>query len=118
MDFFGKVGFQFNAQFTDDTAARMTVSEDVYVMLLTKTNSRHSLQNKLRIGTKFTEVLLRFSAASRMKSMNSSARRSRRRHNLQGCAQDHGFMYGHGFQDPDGHIRELALTDASPVKRA
>jgi predicted lactoylglutathione lyase len=21
--------------------------------------------------------------------------------------QDHGFMYGHGFQDPDGHIWEL-----------
>jgi predicted lactoylglutathione lyase len=21
--------------------------------------------------------------------------------------QDHGFMYGHGFQDPDGHVWEL-----------
>jgi uncharacterized protein len=27
--------------------------------------------------------------------------------------QDHGFMYGHGFQDPDGHIWELAYMDMS-----
>ncbi len=25
--------------------------------------------------------------------------------------QDHGFMYGHGFQDFDGHIWALMYTD-------
>jgi predicted lactoylglutathione lyase len=25
--------------------------------------------------------------------------------------QDHGFMYGHGFEDLDGHIWELAWMD-------
>jgi len=25
--------------------------------------------------------------------------------------QDHGFMYGHGFQDPDGHLWELMYMD-------
>lgn len=25
--------------------------------------------------------------------------------------QDHGFMYGHGFEDLDGHIWELAYMD-------
>jgi predicted lactoylglutathione lyase len=35
MAFFGKLGFNFNTQFTDETAACMVVSEDIYAMLLT-----------------------------------------------------------------------------------
>jgi predicted lactoylglutathione lyase len=34
-EFFGKLGFDFNAQFTDETAACMVVNEHAYVMLLT-----------------------------------------------------------------------------------
>ena len=36
MDFFAKLGFTFNPQFTDETAACMVVSEDIFVMLLTE----------------------------------------------------------------------------------
>lgn len=32
--------------------------------------------------------------------------------------EDHGFMYGHGFQDLDGHIWELAFMEPSAVKTA
>ncbi|MFP5477671.1 MAG: VOC family protein, partial [Gammaproteobacteria bacterium] len=28
--------------------------------------------------------------------------------------QDHGFMYGHGFEDLDGHIWELAFMSGMP----
>jgi hypothetical protein len=30
--------------------------------------------------------------------------------------QDYGFMYGHGFQDLDGHIGELAFMEPSAIK--
>jgi len=46
MDFFGKLGFTFNAQFTDETAACMTISEDTWSCSSRKTNSKLSLQNK------------------------------------------------------------------------
>ena len=36
MEFFTKLGYRFNPQFTDETAACMIVSEDIYVMLLTR----------------------------------------------------------------------------------
>ena len=36
IDFFEKLGFTFNAQFTDATATAMLVGEDAYFMLLTK----------------------------------------------------------------------------------
>jgi uncharacterized protein len=32
--------------------------------------------------------------------------------------QDYGFMYGHGFQDLDGHIWELAYMEQSAIKQA
>jgi uncharacterized protein len=35
MTFFKALGFSFNAQFTDETAASMVISDDIYVMLLT-----------------------------------------------------------------------------------
>ena len=36
IDFFTKLGFTFNPQFTDETATCMIVSEDIFVMLLTE----------------------------------------------------------------------------------
>src|SRR5437762_4860134 len=36
MEFFRKLGFGFNPQFTDDKAACMVVSEEAFVMLLTE----------------------------------------------------------------------------------
>ena len=30
---------------------------------------------------------------------------------------DYGFMYGHGFQDLDGHIWELAFMEQSAIKK-
>ena len=35
MDFFKTLGWTFNPQFTDDTAACMVISDDIYSMLLT-----------------------------------------------------------------------------------
>ena len=31
-------------------------------------------------------------------------------------AVDHGFMYGHGFQDLDGHIWELIYMEPNAVQ--
>jgi len=33
-------------------------------------------------------------------------------------AVDHGFMYQHGFEDPDGHVWELAYMDMSAFPAA
>ena len=32
--------------------------------------------------------------------------------------QDHGFMYGRSFEDPDGHIWEVMWMDAAAAKAA
>jgi predicted lactoylglutathione lyase len=38
IEFFTKLGFKFNPQFTDENATCMIVGEDIFVMLLVETN--------------------------------------------------------------------------------
>jgi len=118
MDFFRKLGFTFNAQFTDETAACMIISEDIYVMLLTKDKFKTFTPNPISDATKNTEVLVCLSAASR-DEVNEIVRKAV---TAGGTTykepQDHGFMYGHGFQDLDGHIWELAFMEPSATKPA
>ena len=63
--FFERLGFRFNAQFTDDTAACMVVSEDIYVMLLTEAKFREFTPKAICDAKKATEVLVALSLDSR-----------------------------------------------------
>src|SRR5215510_261649 len=65
MEFFSKLGFSFNAQFTDDTAACMMVSDDIYVMLLTHPKFKTFTPREICDTAKNTEVLVCLSSASR-----------------------------------------------------
>ena len=55
MEFYTKIGFTNNPAFTDDTAACMVLSEEIYVMLLTldkfsQFTSKEIIDAKTRIG--------------------------------------------------------------------
>jgi predicted lactoylglutathione lyase len=57
-DFFANLGFTFNAQFTDETAACMVVSEDIYLMLLTHPKFKEFMPKEICDATRSTEVLV------------------------------------------------------------
>jgi uncharacterized protein len=115
MEFFSKLGFKFNAQFTDTTAACMSVSEDIYVMLLTENKFKTFTPKQICDATKSTEVLVCLSSASR-DEVNEMVRKALAAGGTTyNEPQDHGSMYGHGFQDLDGHIWELAFMEPSAV---
>jgi predicted lactoylglutathione lyase len=115
MEFFTKLDFTFNAQFTDETAACMVVSEDIYVMLLTHDKFKTFTPNAICDATTSTEVLVCLSCESR-EHVNDMVRKA-----VGGGGttynepQDHGFMYGHGFQDLDGHIWEVIYMEPSAI---
>jgi predicted lactoylglutathione lyase len=77
MEFFSKLGFSFNAQFTDDTAACMIVSDDIYVMLLTHPKFKAFTPLEICDTAKNTEVLVCLSSPAGVKSMKWFARRVR-----------------------------------------
>ena len=117
-DFFAKLGFTFNAQFTDATAACMVVSEDIYVMLLTQSKFKAFTPREICDTAKNTEVLVCLSAESR-KEVDEVVRKAVAAGGKTfNDPQDYGFMYGHGFQDVDGHIWELAYMEPSAIKQS
>lgn len=111
MAFFRKLGFTFNPRFTDETAACMIVSEDIFVMLLTEEKFRTFTPNEICDANKSTEVLVCLTRESRgdvdgmvRKAVAAGGKAFR-------DPQDYGFMYEHGFQDLDGHIWELIFME-------
>jgi predicted lactoylglutathione lyase len=118
MNFFSKLGFTFNAQFTDETSACMIIGEDIYVMLLTESKFKTFTPKRICDATKSTEVLVCLSSASR-NEVNEMVRKAvAAGGTTYKEPEDHGFMYGHGFQDLDGHIWELAFMEPSAIKPA
>jgi len=65
MDFYTKIGFQNNPQFTDDTAACMVLTENIYVMLLTYEKFSGFTPKQICDATKSSEVLNCLSCESR-----------------------------------------------------
>ena len=116
MDFFSSLGFTFNQQFTDDTAACMIISDDIYTMLLTHAKFREFTPNPICDATKSTEVLVCLSRDSRAAVDDMVRKAVAGGGKTYNQPQDHGFMYGHGFQDLDGHIWKLFyMKPSAPV---
>lgn len=67
MEFFTKLGFRFNPQFTDETATCMIVSEDIFVMLLTEAKFKTFTLKEICDTTESTEMLVCVSLQSREK---------------------------------------------------
>jgi uncharacterized protein len=58
VEFFTELGYTFNPQFTDETAVCMIVSDDIYVMLLTRAKFKEFTPKEICDATKSTEVLV------------------------------------------------------------
>jgi predicted lactoylglutathione lyase len=117
-EFFGKLGFDFNAQFTDDTGACMVVSEHAYVMLLIHPKFKGFAPNTIADAHKSTEVLVALSCENRGEVDELVAKAVAAGGRTYNKPQDYGFMYGHGFQDLDGHVWELFYMDPSHIKQS
>lgn len=113
MDFFRKLGFDFNPQYTDATAACMVVSNDIYVMLLTHDKFKEFIPNEISDAKKSTEVLVCLSTESREKVDDLVRKAVAAGGSTFDAPKDYGFMYQHGFQDLDGHVWELISMEAN-----
>lgn len=116
--FYSNVGFAVNPKYTDSTAACIDIDDDIHVMLLTHEKFKEFTPNGICDARKQTEVLVGLSRNSRAavddlvsKAFESGGRVFR-------DPQDYGFMYGHAFQDPDGHIWELLYLEPQETAAA
>lgn len=118
MDFFSGLGFAFNPQFTDEKAASMIVSENIFVMLLTETYFKTFINTEVCDAHKSTEVLIALDAASKDEVTQLVSKAQLLGGKLYAQPQDHGWMYQHSFADLDGHKWELAYMDMSKLPQS
>jgi predicted lactoylglutathione lyase len=116
--FYEAVGATRNPQFSDETAACMVMSENIHVMILTHEKFSQFTPKRIADAHQTSEVLICISADSRaaVDQITEAALANGGREPRE--AQDHGFMYGRSFEDPDGHIWEPMFMDVEAARAA
>jgi len=105
-------------KFTDETAACMTFSDSIHVMILTHEKFSQFTPRPITDANAGSEVLLCLSADSR-ESVDSTVEQGVRAGGTADPApkQDYGVMYGRSVADPDGHIWEIMWMDPAAAER-
>ena len=115
IDFFTTLGFTFNPTFTDEHATCMIISDNAFVMLMTK--SRFGDFSKKQITDSHTAIegMFAISAGSREEVDTMVDAALANGGTIANEVQDMGFMYNRSFNDPDGHVFEVAYMDMSQM---
>ncbi|TDP71543.1 VOC family protein [Roseateles toxinivorans] len=116
--FFTSLGYSFNPQFSNDSALCMVISEHIFAMLLAEPFFQTFTRKPVADATKGTEVLVCLSCDSRAEVDALVAKAVAAGGKTPNAPVDHGFMYGHGFEDLDGHLWELMYMDMAAAAQA
>jgi len=113
--FYTALGFVNSPQFTGDAEALMVWSESISVMLLTYETWRTFTTRPIPPKTS-SEVGLNISCDSReqVDAMNKAASEHGGTADIN-PVEDHAFMYGRDFVDPDGHVWGAKWMDMSAM---
>lgn len=109
--FFAALGFTFNEQFCSDDTACLVIEENIFAMLLETARFQSFIRTEISDTSKAKEVLVALSCDSRAEVEDLKARALAAGGSQWMPPQDHGFMYGDSFQDPDGHVWEIVWMD-------
>jgi len=116
--FLEALGAVVEPKFTGDSAACMTLAENIHVMLLAHEHFSQFTPRPIADAKAGSEVLICLSANSR-ESVDSSIERAVTAGGTADPApkQDYGVMYGRSVSDPDGHIWEIMWMDPAAAER-
>ena len=115
IDFYSKLGFTFNPQFTDEHTTCMIVSDTIFVMLLENVRFAEFTSKAIIDAHTHVETLnaLMFDERDRVDELMELALAAGAREPVP--AQDHAFMYARQFEDLDGHTWDVGWMDPSTL---
>lgn len=114
--FFTELGYSINAQFSDENAASVVISDTIVAMMLTKPFYATFTDKEIADATKTSEVAICLSAESREKVDELVEKAVAAGGTASDKVQDLDFMYGRGFDDLDGHSWEIVWMDPAAVQ--
>jgi predicted lactoylglutathione lyase len=95
----------------------MILGENLFVMLLVEKFFSSFTSKGIADTRKATEVLTCVSCTSREEVDQLVAMARAAGGQVPRQAQDHGFMYSHGYEDLDGHTWELVYMSGAPPQQ-
>jgi predicted lactoylglutathione lyase len=109
--FYTAIGFTNNPQFTDETAACMVLTEEIYVMLLTHSKFNEFTKKEIGNTLKTASVINSLSLDSN-EEVNATIDKALRAGGKEYAeAKDYGFMQQRCFEDLDGHLWDVLYMD-------
>jgi predicted lactoylglutathione lyase len=110
--FWSELGFSFNADYSDDTAACLVIDDNVFAMLITEPRFREFINGDIADAFTTKEVLTCLSCESREEVDELVGKAIAAGGKPWKEVMEAGPMYGGSFQDPDGHVWELMSMPA------
>jgi predicted lactoylglutathione lyase len=116
--FYTALGFSVDEQFSDESSVSVAVSDAIHLQLLSRDRMAGFVPEGTTIGDprQATAALYALSCGSREEVDATVERAIGAGGKPWMPAQDHGFMYGASFADPDGHVWELMWMDPANVQ--
>ena len=106
-EFFSALGFEFDPMCSGDQTVCVILAEGVRAMLMDSAFFQAFTSKTLADARESTEAVIALDVGGRervddilARAVAAGGRESRE-------PRDHGFMYGRGFEDPDGHLWEV-----------
>jgi uncharacterized protein len=115
-EFFTKLGFAFDEQFTDENATRMIISDDTSAMLVAEPFFKGFIEPQDVADTsRSREVIVGLATESREQVDDLAEKALAAGGEALGEPEDQGFMYMRGFRDLDGHQWSFIHMDMSAI---
>jgi predicted lactoylglutathione lyase len=109
--FYEAIGFKNDPRFTDETAAAMQWSDAIVVMILTHEKWKSFTDRPIApAGSSEVALCLNFDSRDAVNAITETAGAHGGTVDVN-PPQDHGFMFGRSFTDPDGHVWEPMWMD-------
>jgi hypothetical protein len=115
VDFFGALGFKFNAQFTDEQGTCMIIADNIFVMLLEHEKFAGFIKKPIATEEQ-AEVILSLSCDSADEVRQLAEKAFELGGKQVNELEDIGFMVSWGFEDLDGHLWDLFWMNPDHVQ--
>ncbi len=116
-EFFKKLGFSFNPQFSNEQATCVIISDSIFVMMVQEEMFKGFSKKEICDTKKSTEVFIGLSAESKEKVIEMVDAAVEAGGSVYSEPQDHGWMYSHSFADLDGHQWDLFFMDVNAMPK-
>lgn len=114
--FYTGLGFEKNAQFSDENVSSIVISDTIVFMVMSQEFFKTFTTRQIADPSTHAQALFALSRDSR-EAVDEIADKALATGGAEANpAQDHGFMYGRSFADPDGHIIEAVWMDPSAIE--